>query len=417
MSAPHIAVVVQNALLEMDVRPRREAETLADAGYRVTLIGGTRSAEHVRELVAPSTAVESFTQPGDGRGVIGQIREQGEALARAAAALRRACRRGPVAALHAANPPDNLFLLPPTLRWTQAHVPLFVFDQHDVAPVLLAEKFPQAGALPALSRAATAMERQSFEAASLVVFANEEFRARAHRERLPMRDAEVVANGWSLPDIPADPRWRHGVDRLIVYVGLIGEQDNVDHLVDAIAALPDRRSLRVVVAGDGSARESAARRAFDLGLADTFVWLGAVKDRDRLAGLVNAADVCVAPEIDSQFNRLATFVKVVEYMSLGAAVVAHRLPQTERLAGDTIAYASDMSAASLAAAISSLLESPDRARALGAAARDRFDRRVDWRRAGGPRLVAAYDRLFGAPASRAPERDSRRLERPRARLA
>ena len=31
MSAPHIAVVVQNALLELDVRPRREAETLADA--------------------------------------------------------------------------------------------------------------------------------------------------------------------------------------------------------------------------------------------------------------------------------------------------------------------------------------------------------------------------------------------------
>jgi glycosyltransferase involved in cell wall biosynthesis len=417
MSAPHIAVVVQNALLELDVRPRREAETLAAAGYRVTLIGGTRSAEHVRELVAPGTAVESFKQPGDGRGVIGQIREQGEALARAAAALRRACRRGPVAALHAANPPDNLFLLPPTLRWTQAHVPLFVFDQHDAAPVLLAEKFPQAGALPALSRAARALERRSFEAASLVVFANEEFRARAQRERLPMRDSEVVANGWSLPDVPADLRWRHGVDRLIVYVGLISEQDNVDHLVDAVAALPDRRSLRVVVAGDGSARASASRRALDLGLADTFVWLGAVKDRYRLGSLVNAADVCVAPEIDSQFNRLATFVKIVEYMSLGAAVVAHRMPETERLAGDTIDYAGDMSAAALAAAIHSLVGSPDRARALGAAARDRFDQRVDWRRAGGPRLVAAYDRLFGAPASRAREPDSQRRQRPRARLA
>jgi glycosyltransferase involved in cell wall biosynthesis len=232
-----------------------------------------------------------------------------------------------------------------------------------------------------------------------------------------MRDSEVVANGWSLPDVPADPRWRHGVGRLIVYVGVIGEQDNVDHLVDAIAELPDRRSLRVVVAGDGSARDSAARRALDLGLADTFVWLGAVKDRYRLGSLVNAADVCVAPEIDSQFNRLATFVKIVEYMSLGAAVVAHRMPETERLAGDTIDYAGDMSAAALAAAIHSLLGSPDRARALGAAARDRFDQRVDWRRAGGPRLVAAYDRLFGAPASRAREPDSQRRQRPRARLA
>jgi glycosyltransferase involved in cell wall biosynthesis len=417
MSAPHIAVVVQNALLELDVRPRREAETLAAAGYRVTLIGGTRSAEHVRELVGPGVAIEAFRQPGDGRGVIGQIREQGEALARAAAALRRVGRHGPVAALHAANPPDNLFLLPPTLRWAQPRAPLLVFDQHEPTPVLLAEKFPQAGALPALSRAATALERRSFAAAALVVFVNEECRTRAHRELLPMRDSEVVPNGWSLPDVPADPRWRHGVDRLIVYVGLIGEQDNVDHLVDAVAELPDRRSLRVVVAGDGSARESCSRRAFELGLADTFVWLGAVKDRDRLAGLVNAADVCVAPEIDSEFNRLATFVKIVEYMSLGAAVVAHRLPETERLAGETISYAGDMSPAALGAAIHSLLESPDRVRALGAAARDRFDQHVDWRRAGGPRLVAAYDRLFGAPASRAREPDSRTRQPPPARLA
>ena len=110
-------------------------------------------------------------------------------------------------------------------------------------------------------------------------------------------------------------------------------------------------------------------------------------------------------------------------MSLGAAVVAHRLPQTERLAGDTIDYAGDMSAAALAAAIRSLLESPDRARDLGAAARRRFDQQVDWRRAGGPRLVAAYDRLFGAPASRArapasrhdrARRDVARDDRPRA---
>jgi glycosyltransferase involved in cell wall biosynthesis len=127
--------------------------------------------------------------------------------------------------------------------------------------------------------------------------------------------------------------------------------------------------------------------------------------------------VCVAPEIDSQFNRLATFVKIVEYMSLGAAVVAHRLPQTERLAGDTVCYARDMSAAALAAAVGSLLESSDRARALGAAARDRFGQQVDWRRAGGPRLVAAYDRLFGEPATRAREPDSRTRQRRPAHLS
>ena len=185
MSAPHIAVMVQNALLELDVRPRREAETLAAAGYDVTLIGGTRSPGRVRELVSPDVSIETFRQPDDGEGISGQIREQSQALVRAALALGRVSRRRPVAAVHASNPPDNLFLLPPGLRLTQEHVPHFVFDQHDAAPVLLAEKFPRGGALPALAPSARMLERRSFAAASLVVFANEEFKERARREGCP----------------------------------------------------------------------------------------------------------------------------------------------------------------------------------------------------------------------------------------
>ena len=98
-----------------------------------------------------------------------------------------------------------------------------------------------------------------------------------------------------------------------------------------------------------SPRSSSGRAS--VGVAGSFEWLGLVTERARIAALVRAADVCVAPEIDSDFNRLATFVKIIEYMSAGAAVVAHRLPQTEALAGDTIRYAADMTAEGLAAAI------------------------------------------------------------------
>ena len=92
-------------------------------------------------------------------------------------------------------------------------------------------------------------------------------------------------------------------------------------------------------------------------IGDRFHWLGLVTDRAADRSARPSADVCVAPEIDSEFNRLATFVKIIEYMSAGAAVAAHRLPQTESLAGDTIAYADDMTAEGLAAAIADLLAS------------------------------------------------------------
>ena len=184
---------------------------------------------------------------------------------------------------------------------------------------------------------ARAIERRSFAAAGLVVFANEEYRARAVREGLLRGDSEVVPNGWSLPDVPPDPRWRDGAEHLLAYVGTIGEQDNVDHLVDARRRPGRPAPLRVVVAGAGSALAAVKHGRASAGSAGSFEWLGLVTERARIAALVRAADVCVAPEIDSEFNRLATFVKVIEYMSAGAAVVAHRLPQTEALAGDTIA--------------------------------------------------------------------------------
>jgi glycosyltransferase involved in cell wall biosynthesis len=395
VSTPHVVIVNQNAPLEVDLRPRREAETLAQAGYTVTLVGGCRSPGSVRAMTPAGVHLELFAQPREGSGVVGQVREQQQAMARALLALRRAARRAPVAAVHAGNPPDNFFIARRALRPVQGSTPQFVFDQHDAAPVLLEEKFPETLLRRPLMTMARRVERWSFAAAGLVVFANAEYRARAERDGLLRGDSEVVPNGWSLPDVPPDRHWRDGADHLLAYVGTIGEQDNVDRLVDAVAELSLPGRVRVVVAGAGSALDAVRRRARQRGVAGSFEWLGFVCDRNRIAALVRAADVCVAPEVDSAFNRLATFVKVVEYMSAGAPTAAHRLPQTERLAADTLEYAPDMTAAGLATAVRSLLSDPERARRLGMQARDRFCERISWERAGAPRLVAGYERLLG----------------------
>jgi glycosyltransferase involved in cell wall biosynthesis len=396
MTPPHIVIVNQNLALERDMRPRREAETLAAAGYEVTLVGGCHSPLSVREAIDSRVRLELYGQPRAGTGVSGQIREQGQTMALAVAAVIRVSRRRPIAALHVGNPPDNFFFVGRIVRPLQGFTPRFVYDQHDTAPLVLAEKFPDSPLGKPLLATAHAIERRSFAAAALVVFASAAYRARAEREALLRGDSAVVLNGFPLPLAAPDDRWRNGAKHLLAYVGAIGEQDNLDHLVEAIAILGARRSLQVVVAGDGSALAIAKERARDLGVASSFEWLGFVEDRSRIASLVRAADVCVAPEIDSEFNRHTTFIKVLEYMSAGAGIAAHRLPQTEALAGETIRYAPDMTARGLSTAIEDLLDAPERRRSLGEAARLRFEERISWNRSGGPCLVAAYGRLFHA---------------------
>jgi glycosyltransferase involved in cell wall biosynthesis len=403
----HVALVVQNAELEIDIRPRAEAEALAQAGYAVTLLGGTRNRELARETVPPIVEIASFPMPRPAGGAVGQVREQGASFALMTRALARLARSEPIDILHASNPPDNVWLALAPIRAAQGRRPRFVFDQHDVAPVLIGDKYGASRPMRAATSVARRLERASFARASLVVFANDEYERRASSHGLLRGPSVIVPNGWSLPNAPASERWRAGASRLLAYVGALGEQDSVLHLVEAVARIPVD-DVVVSVAGDGSARAAAERRAAELGVSDRFRWLGWIYNREEIASLVRSADACIAPETDSAFNRLASFVKLVEYMSVGAPIVAHRLPQNERVSGETIEYADDMTADGLAKAISRLLEDRERARRLGEAARKRFVEALAWSAVGGPRLVRAYAETFGNPSDLRESPDSPR---------
>jgi glycosyltransferase involved in cell wall biosynthesis len=391
----HVAVVSQNADLAVDIRPRAEAEALANAGYDVTLVGGTRHPDKLRELTHGRVDLSTYRLPKAAASAAGQVRELGHSFALMAVALRRLGKQRPIDVLHTANPPDNVWLLLSLLRHSQGFEPRFVFDQHDVAPVLAAEKFGMAPRMRAAVRLVEAFERASFGRAALTVFANPKYEERATSRRLLVGRHVVVPNGWRLPSA-SSKRWSDGRP-LIAYIGTINEQDCVTHMIEALALVQGIGHARVVIAGDGSDRARAAERAAELGIANSIEWLGWVTDREQLGSLVRAADVCVAPERDSAFNRLASFVKIVEYMSVGAPVVAHRLPQTEEVCGDTIQYAENMRPEGLAQAIGTLLERPVRAQELGRAALERFDAHVWWGNVGAPRLIAAYAAEFGSP--------------------
>jgi len=389
---PHVVVVSQNADLELDIRPREEAIALREAGFHVTLVGGAESPARVRELIGDEIDLALFRMPSERRGALGQVVEQSAAFMRACGALHAVFRAHSVDAVHSANPPDNLWLASAWLRLLHnSHH--FVFDQHDVAPVLVAEKFGAKGVMGVVVGVAKWLERMSYRRASLVVFANPEYQRRAGALGLLRSPGVVVPNGWRLPDGDISDEWRSGARYLVAYVGAINEQDCVEHLVESAAQL-SVESVRFVVAGDGSALEAAKRRARELGVADAFSWLGWVRNRTSIASLVRSADVCVLPEVDSPFNRLASFVKLTEYMSLGAMVVAHRLPQTETVAGDTVAYADDMSATALARALELLLRDPELGKQLGGRAALRFDDTIAWEHVGALSLVDAYRRLL-----------------------
>ena len=148
-------------------------------------------------------------------------------------------------------------------------------------------------------------------------------------------------------------------------------------LLEAAAQLKPRfPDLKVVLAGDGFERPQLARLATDLGIGPDVTFLGWVPNVD-LPPYYRAAAVSVIPSLEEGFG-----IPAAEAMGCEVAVVASDaggLPEVvEHGVTGLVVPRGDSGA--LAGAIGSLLENPERRRAMGQAGRARALRLFDWDR-------------------------------------
>lgn len=123
--------------------------------------------------------------------------------------------------------------------------------------------------------------------------------------------------------------------------------------------------IRLLLIGDGPARESLRAQAKRLGLAERLLFLGQTP-HDRLPALLNAADIVAAPSLNDIMP-----LALLEAMACGRAVVASRVGAM----GDMITHGANgllvppAEPAALSQAIAALASDPERATRLGAQAR------------------------------------------------
>ena len=175
-------------------------------------------------------------------------------------------------------------------------------------------------------------------------------------------------------------------DVLVVQVAVARPGKGHVTLLEAMRRLGDL-PVRLAVAGDGPLRAELAAGAADLGERVRF--LG---HRDDVPALLAAADVVAHP---SEFEALPT--ALIEALGAGRPVVSTEVGGIpEVVTPETAVFVPVGDAAALAAALRGLATDPVRRRALGAAARTRFEARFDARVWAG-RLADLYaDVLRGA---------------------
>jgi len=392
--ARRVLIIVENLPVPFDRRVWQEARTLRDAGYQVAVIcptgrGHEQTYEHLEGI-----HIYRHPLPLEGKGPLGFLLEYGAAVFHEFRLAWRVLNRHGFDAIHACNPPDLIFLVGGFFKLFLGK--RFLFDHHDINPELFEAKFGRRGFFWHL---VVACEWLTFKTASVVISTNDSYRRIAiERGGKKPEDVFVVRSGPSLErlrHVAPDPALKQGRAFLVGYVGVIGQQEGMQYLVEAARHLIvtlGRRDIHFGVVGDGPALHDIRALAQDRGVADYFTFTGRASDALLLA-MLSTADVCVNPDEVNPMNDKSTMNKIMEYMSLGKPIVQFDLTEGRFSARDASLYARPNDAVDFAEKIAGLLADPDRRAAMGAIGKHRIETELQWTYEA-PRLLAAYDRLF-----------------------
>lgn len=386
-------IIVQNLPVPLDRRVWLEATSLARAGWDVAVIC-PRGSDEPRHRVLDGVSIWTYRPAPPAVGVLGFVREFALCWLRTARLSWSAWRRKRFDVIQACNPPDTYWLL--ALLWRVRGV-RFVFDQHDLCPEVFQDRFGRQGPL---YRALCLLERATYATADVVVSTNESYREIAVARGGLERDAVAIVRSAPDPETmrPTDPEpdLRRGRRYLAVYLGIMGPQDGVDHLVLALehyVKVLGRTDLHVALLGFGDCAEDLARLAEERGVAAFCEFTGRA-DADMIRRWLSSADVGIAPDPPSDFNDRSTMNKVMEYMAYGLPVVMYDLRENRRSAEEAGVVADEATPAALAATTAALLDDPEQRRRRGAAGRRRIEETLRWDRQI-PAYLDAFDRAAG----------------------
>jgi glycosyltransferase involved in cell wall biosynthesis len=305
-----------------------------------------------------------------------------------------AMRRG-VDVVHAANPPDTLFVIGALFRLFGSR---FVFDHHDLAPETYLSRFGKPHE-NFISRTLRLLERCSFKAADIVIATNESYKTIAiERGGRQASDVFVVRNGPSqdFRALPPDPALAARARHIIGYIGTMGPQDGVDHWLRAIHHMVftlGRRDFLAVLIGSGDAARSLRELAAQLRI-EPFVWFtGRIPDIQARTYL-STASVCVHPDPLNPLNDRSTMNKMMEYMALGKPTVSFDLKEARYSAQDAALYARPNEDLHFAECVCWLLDHPEQGRQMGEFGRQRVSATLAWEYSV-QQLLHAYEQGLG----------------------
>ena len=393
-----VLIIVENLTVPLDRRVWTEARALRDAGYTVSVICPKMGLYTKKYEVLEDIHIFRHPMPFEADGALGYALEYSWALAWEFALAWKVLFKVGFDAVQACNPPDTIFLLGGFFKYLMGKP--FIFDHHDINPELYEAKFGRKGGFWKLLNL---LERATFRTADVSIATNATFKQIA-MERGGMREDQVYIVR-SIPDlsrfrrVAPDMGLKNGRKHLIGYVGIMGAQDGVDLLIDAMDEIVNRQGrqdIQCAIVGSGTELDALKGQVARLRLDDYVTFTGFMTGEPLLRAF-STFDIGAIPDPKNVYNDKISMNKVFEYMSLGIPFVQFDLIEGHKAAGGAALYAGHNSPFELATQMTRLLDDPDMHAHLARVGQERARTQLNWD-VERSRLLAAYEHALGAKA-------------------
>ena len=393
LAGKKVLIIVENLPVPFDRRVWQEATTLRAAGAVVSVIcptgkGYTEAYEEIDGI-----HVYRHGLPLDANGALGYLLEYSSALFHETTLAFRVLRRHGFDVIHACNPPDLIFLVAMLFKPFGKR---FLFDHHDINPELYEAKFGRRGFFWKLMVWA---EKLTFMAADVSIATNNSYRQIAiERGGMKADDVYVVRSGPNLAklkQVQPNPTWKNGRDYLVGYVGVMGQQEGIDLLLESVDYTVNtlgRKDVQFCLVGGGPSLDELKAQCQQMGLSDYVTFTGRAPDAE-LFEVLSTADVCVNPDRVNPMNDKSTMNKILEYMAFSRPIVQFEVAEGRYSAQEASLYALANDPKDMADKVLELLADPVRRAEMGRVGRERVETQFSWQHQV-PTLIDAYRKVL-----------------------
>ena len=397
----HILIIVENLPLPFDRRVWQEANTLKENGAEVSIIcpkmkGYTKKYECINGI-----HIYRHPLPLEAKGALGYLREYFAAMFWEFFLSWKIYFKKRFHVIQGCNPPDLIFFV----SWFFKPFGVkYVFDHHDINPELYIAKYNKKAMFYKFLLWA---ERLTFWTANYSIATNESYREIAiKRGKMPAEKVTVVRSGPKLDRLritAGNEKYKKGRKYLVGYVGVIGEQEGLDLLLESAKHITQtRQDVQFAIVGGGTDLEGLKKLCTGMGLNDYVDFYGRVDD-DTLVDVLNTADVCVNPDKPTVMNNLSTMNKIMEYMALKKPIVQYDLKEGRVSAQKASLYAVNSDTKDFAEKITWLLDNEKERKEMGEYGYQRIINELSWDYEKN-KLVDFYKKVFKTKTVPEPDR-------------